>query len=75
MDAQGVTTVAGLGKVSFINLLDVYSHANIDSYVCPNTRHPKSQEYQRVLRRACIESALGQGTKIMITAPLNGHME
>jgi transposase len=54
MDAQGVTTVAGLGKVSFINLLDVYSHASIDSYACPNTRHPKSQEYQRVLRRAFI---------------------
>jgi len=54
MDAQGVTTVAGLGKVSFINLLDVYSHVSIDSYACPNTRHPKSQEYQRVLRRAFI---------------------
>lgn len=25
--------------------------------------------------QACIESALGQGTKIMITAPLNGHLE
>ena len=54
MDAQGMTTVAGLGKVSFINLLDVYSHASIDSHACPNTRHPKSQEYQRVLRRAFI---------------------
>jgi transposase len=54
MDAQGVTTVTGLGKVSFINLLDVYSHASIDSHACPNTRHPKSQEYQRVLRRAFI---------------------
>ncbi|HEY5730337.1 MAG TPA: helix-turn-helix domain-containing protein [Anaerolineales bacterium] len=54
MDAQGVTTVAGLGKVSFINLLDVYSHASIDSRACPNTRHPKSQEYQRVLRLAFI---------------------
>ena len=54
MDAQGVTTVAGLGEVSFINLLDVYSHASIDSHACPNTRHPRSQEYQRVLRRAFI---------------------
>ena len=52
MDAQGVTTVTGLGEVSFINLLDVFSHTNIDSHACPNTRHPKSQEYQRVLRRA-----------------------
>jgi hypothetical protein len=54
MDAQGVTTVAGLGKVSFINLLDVFSHTSIDSHACPDMRHPKSQEYQRVLRRAFI---------------------
>lgn len=52
MDAQGVTTVAGLGKISFINLLDVFSHVSIDSHACQNTSHPKSQEYQRVLRRA-----------------------
>jgi hypothetical protein len=54
MDAQGVTTVAGLGKVSFINLLDVFSHTSIDSHACPHMSHPKSQEYQRVLRRAFI---------------------
>jgi transposase len=58
MDAQGVTTVAGLGKVSFINLLDVYSHVSIDSHACPNANHPKSQEYQRVLRRAFIRYGL-----------------
>ena len=58
IDAQGVTTVAGLGKVSFINLLDVFSHVSIDSHACPNTRHPKSQEYQRVLRRAFIRYGL-----------------
>lgn len=58
MDAQGVTTVVGLGKVSFINLLDVFSHASIDSHACPNTRHPKSQEYQQVLRRAFIRYGL-----------------
>jgi len=58
LDAQGVTTVAGLGKISFINLLDVYSHVSIDSHACPNSRHPKSQEYQRVLRRAFIRYGL-----------------
>jgi transposase len=58
MDAQGVTTVAGLGKVSFINLLDVYSHVSIDSHACLNVRHPKLQEYQRVLRRAFIRYGL-----------------
>jgi transposase len=58
MDAQGVTTVAGLGKVSFINLLDVYSHVSIDSHACPHSSHPKSQAYQRVLRRAFIRYGL-----------------
>jgi len=54
MDAQGVTTVIGLGKVSFIDLLDVYSHVSIDSHACLNASHPKSEEYQRVLRRAFV---------------------
>jgi transposase len=58
MDAQGVATVAGLGKVSFINLLDVYSHVSIDSHACLNASHPKSEEYQRVLRRAFIRYGL-----------------
>ena len=58
MDAQGVTTVDGLGKVSFINLLDVYSHMSIDSHACPNVSHARGQEYQRVLRRAFIRYGL-----------------
>jgi hypothetical protein len=58
MDAQGVTTVAGLGKVSFINLLDVVSHTSIDSHACPHMYHPPWREYQRVLRRAFIRYGL-----------------
>lgn len=58
LDAQGVTTVAGLGKVSFINLLDVYSHASIDSHACLKVSHPKSEDYQRVLRRAFLRYGL-----------------
>jgi|SRR3990172_708632 len=58
MDAQGVTTVDGLGKVSFINLLDVYSHVSIDSHACLNASHLRSQEYQRVLRRAFVRYGL-----------------
>jgi transposase len=58
MDAQGVTTIAGLGEVSFINVLDVYSHVSIDSHACPKTRRPKSHEYQQVLRRAFIRYGL-----------------
>jgi hypothetical protein len=58
MDAQGVTTVPGLGKVSFINLLDIYSHVSVDSHACLHTRHPKAEEYQRVLRRAFVRYGL-----------------
>jgi transposase len=54
MDAQGVTTVSGLGKVSFINLLDIYSHVSVDSHACLHTRHPKAAAYQQVLRRAFV---------------------
>lgn len=52
LDAQGVTTVAGVGKVSVINVLDICSHISIDSHACLHTRHPKAEEYQRLLRRA-----------------------
>lgn len=58
MDAQGVTTVAGLGKVSFINLLDIYSHVSVDSHACLHTRHPKAEAYQQVLRRAFVRYGL-----------------
>lgn len=58
MDAQGVTTVAGLGKVFFINLLDVYSYVSVDSHACLNVSHPRSQEYQQVLRRAFVRYGL-----------------
>ena len=54
LDAQGVTTVAGLGEVSFINLLDIYSHVSVDSHACLHTRHPKAETYQQVLRRAFV---------------------
>lgn len=58
MDAQGVTTVTGLGKVSFINLLDIFSHVSVDSHACLQTSHPKAEEYQRVLRRAFVRYGL-----------------
>jgi hypothetical protein len=58
MDTQGVTRVAGLGKVAFINLLDVYSHVSIDSHAHPKVSHPRSKVYQQVLRRAFIRYGL-----------------
>lgn len=58
MDAQGETTVDGLGKVSVINLLDPYSHLSIDSHACLHVSRPRSTEYQCVLRRAFIRYGL-----------------
>jgi len=58
IDAQGVTTVMGLGKVSFINLLDIHSHVSIDSHACLGVRHPKAEQYQQVLRRAFLRYGL-----------------
>lgn len=58
LDAQGVTTITGLGKVSVINVLDICSHISIDSHACLHTRHPKAEEYQRMLRRAFVRHGL-----------------
>jgi len=58
MDAQGVTTVAGVGRVSFINVLDSYSHVSVASHACPHTAHPRMQDYQHLLRRAFIRYGL-----------------
>jgi transposase len=58
MDAQGVTNVAGIGKVSFINVLDVYSHMSIDSHACLHVSHPKTEAYLWVLRRAFLDYGL-----------------
>ncbi len=52
MDAQGVVEVEGLGKVSLINIGDVYSSLKIDSLPCLNTSHPSREDYQLILRRA-----------------------
>ena len=38
MDAQGVIEVAGLGKVSIINIGDVYSRMKVESLPCPDER-------------------------------------
>lgn len=52
MDAQGVTTIAGIGQVSFLNALDVHSHTSVDSHACLKKLHPTAQDYQHFLRRA-----------------------
>lgn len=54
VDAQGKIAVAGLGGVSIINILDVFSQVKIDSLPCLRTTHANTQDYQLVLRRAFV---------------------
>ncbi|MCI0423371.1 MAG: hypothetical protein L0312_29830 [Acidobacteria bacterium] len=54
VDAQGKIAIAGLGGVSIINILDVFSHVKIESLPCLRTTHAKTQDYQLVLRRAFV---------------------
>jgi hypothetical protein len=54
VDAQGKIAVDGLGNVSIINVLDVFSCLKIDSQPCLNTTHANTQDYQLVLRRAFV---------------------
>ena len=58
VDAQGVIPVTGLGKVSIINIGDLFSRVKIDSWPCLNRSHPNTQDYQLVLRRAFIQYGL-----------------
>lgn len=58
LDAQGVTSVAGLSQVSCINILDIHSHLSIDRHACLHQRHPRASVYQQVLRRAFLRYGL-----------------
>jgi len=58
MDAQGVVKVSGLGPVSIINIVDLFSRVKVDSFPCLDTSHPSTQEYQLVLRRAFVNYGL-----------------
>ena len=58
VDAQGVMPVDGLGKVSIINIGDLFSRVKIDSWPCLNSSHPNTQDYQLVLRRAFLHFGL-----------------
>lgn len=58
MDAQGVIKVPRLGSVSVINISDLFSRLKIESYPCLNTSHPRSLDYQLVLRRAFVHYGL-----------------
>ncbi len=56
--AQGKRRVAGIGGVSLISMLDVYRHLSIAGHACPETSHPDTQDYPRVLRRAFLRHGL-----------------
>jgi len=58
VDAQGKLEVAGLGRVSLINILDVVSHLTIASLPCLRTTHANTLDYQLVLRRAFVRYGL-----------------
>jgi transposase InsO family protein len=52
LDAQGVTVVAGIGKVMLINAVDVISRLKVESYPSANTTNPPAEDYFLALRRA-----------------------
>jgi hypothetical protein len=56
VDAEGATLVPGVGRVSVINLCDVYSKVKVISYAClvgkPRAGKPTSADYQLVCRLA-----------------------
>jgi transposase len=58
MDAQGVVKVSGLGPVSIINIVDLFSRVKVDSFPCLDTSHPTTEDYQLVLRRAFVNYGL-----------------
>lgn len=58
MDAKGVMKVPSAGKVSLINICDVFSTLKVDSYPCMHTSKPTLLDYQLVLRRAFLKWGL-----------------
>jgi hypothetical protein len=52
MDAQGVLPVKGLGSISLINIVDVFSHVKVGSLACLHKTHANTQDHQLALRHA-----------------------
>lgn len=52
MDAQGITRVEGVGKVSLITIVDVVSRLKAESYPSLESTNPALPDYQLTLRRA-----------------------
>lgn len=60
VDAQGKMAVRGLGSASIVNILDVFSHIQVDSLACLRTTHANTQDDQLILRRAFVHYGLPQ---------------
>ena len=60
MDAQGITRVEGVGKVSLITIVDVVSRLKAESYPSLETTNPALPDYQLTLRRAFLTYGLPQ---------------
>lgn len=60
MDAQGATKVPGLGPVSIINIIDLFSRVKVGSLPCLNPAHPSTPDYQLALRQAFVDYGLPQ---------------
>jgi transposase InsO family protein len=58
LDAQGVTLVAGVGKVMLINAVDVVSRVKVESYPSVGTTNPPAADYFLALRRAFLAHGL-----------------
>ncbi len=62
----GKIAVDGLGSVSIINVLDVFSCLKIDSQPCLNTTHANTQDYQLVLLRAFVGYGLPEQISLVL---------
>lgn len=60
MDAQGAITVPELGRVSIINIVDLFSRVKVGSLPCLNPAHPSTPDYQLALRQAFVHYGLPQ---------------
>ncbi|MDY6875877.1 MAG: hypothetical protein SWK90_06715 [Chloroflexota bacterium] len=58
VDAKGVIKVPDLGSVSIININDLFSRLKVDSFLCLNTSHPNTRDYQLVFRHAFLNRGL-----------------
>ncbi len=58
IDAKGVMQVSSAGRVSLINICDVFTTLKVDSYPCMHTPKPKMLDYQLLLRRTFLKWGL-----------------